>query len=154
MALHMSAFDSSSTVRDGLKGLRRDSDAVTELFFHPHNVRSLQTSIRYAVYQETGKVIDTQPEQELLTVMRKVLSEQGYDPGASDPAGEVRELNRSVVRVASHNVAQAVRSHLFYLADIQNPVPVPISRGKLATSRHGESVVFPNFVTPGAGNSW
>lgn len=128
-------------------GLARRSDLVSEMFFHPSNAEALQLSVRYEVYLQTGKVVGRQQQAGLSAAMQRVFEDRrpGWTGEPQAALSEVRALNAETVRRVAGEVAGAVRHHLWYLADIDRPVPLPQSRGTSSASRVG-SMMFPPFV--------
>ena len=115
---------------------------VSHGFFHPRNVKALHTSIRYAVYDNTGKVIDTQGDKQLHAIMQAVY-EDGQDPTLEsalvrgDTIQQIRALNQRVINRAVREIIAAMRQHAFYINDISNPVPAPLPRSKFADQKTG-----------------
>jgi hypothetical protein len=54
---------------------RIEQTPVSWLFFHPANVESLHTSVRYRVHERTGLVIDKQGDNQLRIMMAAVYQD-------------------------------------------------------------------------------
>jgi hypothetical protein len=120
----------------------KEQTPVSFYFFHASNVAALHTSIRYRVYQQTGRVIDRQSTPELVNMMRAV-HEDSLPPGpqnatrrGADTAAQVAALNERVLARAVPDIVGAVRSHAMYLSDVAAAVPLPLERAQY-TGRRG-----------------
>nr|WRJ69909.1 hypothetical protein TetV2_00464 [Oceanusvirus sp.] len=124
---------------------RIERTPVSYSFFHPRNVEALQTSIRYRVHRQTGKVIDPQGRNQLLTVMQAIYDDS-QDPTlesgiSGNPSQVIRKLNERVIYRAVSEIVGAMRYHQFYLDDIANPVPQPLPRSQFSDQRTGLKTV-------------
>ena len=130
---------------EGLRGLRLEADPVSRLFFHPRNVETLHTSVRYAVYTETGKVIDRQSDHQLNNTMRIVYDEGRRALRGDNVLEQVRWLNSLVVARVTREIVNAISFHAWYMNDISRPNPVPQSRGEYVSSKGTRELRFPHF---------
>jgi hypothetical protein len=129
---------------EGMRGSRQEVSEVSYLFFHPENVASIHTSLRYAVYVETGKVIDPQSSNEITNIMRTVYKD--FERGLRGSTLErVKTLNSAVVQRAAREIVNAMQFHLWYLSDVAKPNPVPQSRGEYVSSKGTRELRFPHF---------
>lgn len=126
---------------------RVEATPVTHLFFHPHNIETLHTRIRYEVYRLTTKVIDRQGDKQLRTIMAAVYADSQdptlesaiADAGTTDAA--VRALNARVVDRAVGEIRSAISFHRHYMDDIATPVPTPMPRSVFSDERKGTRVL-------------
>jgi hypothetical protein len=119
----------------------KEQTPVSFYFFHASNVAALHTSIRFRVYQQTGRVIDRQSTPELVNMMRTV-HEDSLPPGPQNAirfgataAAQVAALNERVLARAVPDIASAVRSHAMYLNDVATAVPLPMERAEYTGQR-------------------
>ena len=154
----------ASTDPDVLRTLRgmgiSAEDPVRVAFLHPDNVDALHKTIRYRVYQRTGRVIDPQSTTELGIVMSHVLqnhaTERGQMPGvgtvnamyggsdgAASPRDRLRELNNRVLELVVAKIMGSIAMHETYLRDARNPVPVPMPRSVSMSSAGSKALPSP-----------
>ena len=131
---------------EGIRGIGRESSALTRLFFSEENREGLQQAIRYQAYVDTGTVIGRQSDRELMVVMRRVIED-----GASAYQGEsltdaVKRLNDQTLQAAIPDVIGAVRQHQRYIREIQTPVPVPLEHAVSMSSRGTGAMSFPGLM--------
>jgi hypothetical protein len=128
---------------------RLEQTPVSYMFFHPTNVESLHTSIRYRVHQRTGLVIDRQGDNQLRTLMTSVYQDSQSPTMESAFASSriheiVRGLNSRVVHRAVHEVLNSINMHSYYMEDIATPVPQPMERSLYSNQRQRQqSLEFP-----------
>lgn len=153
----------ASTDPDVLRTLRgmgiSAEDPVRVAFLHPDNVDALQKTIRYRVYQRTGRVIDPQSTTELGIVMSHVLqnhaTERGQMPGVgtvnamygadgtSSPRDRLRELDNRVLDLVVAKITGSIAMHETYLRDSRTPVPVPLPRSVSMSSAGSKALPSP-----------
>jgi hypothetical protein len=116
---------------------------LTFLYFSKKNVQSLQNLIKFVVHRETGFVIDTQSNKELLIVMRSIFLEYGAHPKLIDDSmsaqerarlyesytKEVSRLNEIVVNTVAGKVVSEMLQYLGYLKDASQ-MPEQMQRPK------------------------
>jgi hypothetical protein len=110
-----------------IKGLL-EGNAVNTIFFSDMNMKVLQDSLRYGVYQKTNQVIGLQSSEELAIVMRSIMLQYANFQSTSDAVvEEVRRLNGKVLIYCIDNVSTNVAQQLKYLEDLRT-LPTPIDR--------------------------
>ena len=68
---------------------------VTKIFFSPINVKALQDSIRYYVFQRSNNEISHQSDEQLYVIMRAIALQFGNFV-TIDPVKEVKRLTMSI----------------------------------------------------------
>jgi len=107
------------------------------LFFSRENVETLHAAIRYEVFRTSGGryTIGRQSETELSIIMRNVYRDDArHLPG--DVRGQVRDLNRSVVRLSASRILPEVEHWEKYTASL-GEIPVN-TLTPVASSSRGE----------------
>jgi hypothetical protein len=113
-----------SSETDPLLGIQETS-MLSTLFFHPQNIDTIQTELRYRVYQTTGVLVGRQSETELLIVMRSVyLQESRNLPGRYTE--QIKELNEKVLEYCVKNVSSNALQYQQYIQDAST-MPVPMA---------------------------
>lgn len=116
--------DNQST---GVKGIVETS-ALSDYFFSETNIKVIQDTVRYRVYQETNLVVDYQSPQELFIIMRSILLQHAnFKVSSSELLTELQALNAMVVNYSVGEVASNVTQYQGYLNDISR-LPTPIDR--------------------------
>lgn len=116
-----------------LRGL--ESTALMSLFFSKENIDALQEGIRWRVHVESNGqyTISRQSETELRIIMRSIyLQESKNDPHSI--MSQVKDLNARVLAFCVPRIISEVSIYLKYQSDVSK-LPVPFSRGELATSK-------------------
>lgn len=97
----------------------------SRLFFHPKNVDTIQSELRYRVYLKTKILVGPQSHKELLIVMRSIYLQNSRHLGGN-MTEEVQKLNEKVleycVRIVSSNALQREQ----YEVDA-GTLPIPIA---------------------------
>jgi hypothetical protein len=132
----------ASVSEDPLLGIQEQSP-LSLLFFHPHNIETIQTELRFRVYQKTGIVVDRQSPKELMIVMRSVFLQESVNQ-TTGLKQQVSKLNESVLEYCVKNVAANAAMQKQYETDIST-IPVPMThpvgtsgRSRLTFSLHPE----------------
>jgi hypothetical protein len=128
----------NSTQIDSIKG-NYEQTLLTHNFFSDNNIKTIQDSIRYYVFQNTSKVIDYQSEQELITVMRGQLLQYG-NMALNDRESVLREihkLNKLVINFSVDRIISELNMYDFYLNDLSH-LKVPIERPKYVNKNNKE----------------
>jgi hypothetical protein len=116
---------------DPLLGIQETS-MLSMLFFHPQNMDTIQTELRYRVYQKVGVLIGKQFDTELLAVMRSIYLQNSRNL-PDKYTEQVKELNEQVLEYCVNNVSTNALQHQQYVQDASTmPVPMahPISTNK------------------------
>tara|TARA_Y100000389_G_scaffold197413_1_gene231981 strand:+ start:10314 stop:10928 length:615 start_codon:yes stop_codon:yes gene_type:complete len=112
---------------NAIKGIHEET-GLSEVYFSPTNISTLQAAIRYDVNQKTGKIVDKQSSQELSIVMRSIYLQNGNPMVSSDNiVNEIRKLNDMVIEYCSKQVSTQVLQYDGYI-DRLTTLPVPIER--------------------------
>lgn len=97
----------------------------SRLFFHPKNVDTIQSEIRYRVHSKTGILVGPQSHKELLIVMRSVyLQESKHLCG--NITEEIRRMNERVLEYCVGVVASNALQREQYEVDA-GTAPIPMS---------------------------
>ena len=112
---------------NAIKGIHEET-GLSEVYFSPMNISTIQAAIRYDVNQKTGKVVDRQSPQELSIVMRSIYLQNGNPMVSSDNiVNEIRKLNDMVIEYCSKQISTQVLQYDGYI-DRLTTLPVPIER--------------------------
>lgn len=114
----------SQMEQDPLLGILENTP-TSRLFFHPKNVDTLQTEIRYRVHRKTGILVGPQSHKELLIVMRSIYLQNSKHLGG-DITGEIRQLNEKVLDYCVDVVASNALQREQYEVDAGS-TPIPMS---------------------------
>ena len=128
----MTSSDLPERSRD-IRGL--ESTPLSSIFFSRENIDALQDGIRWRVHVESSGryTISRQSETELRIIMQSIfLQESKNDP--NDILGQVRDLNARVLAFCVPRIVNEISIYLKYQSDV-GKLPVPFSRGELATSK-------------------
>jgi len=105
-----------------------EGNAVNSIFFSDMNIKVLQDSLRYGVYQKTKQVIGPQSSEELLVVMRSIMLQYANFQSTSEAIiEEIRRLNGKVLIYCIDNVSSGVAQQLKYIEELKT-LPTPIDR--------------------------
>jgi len=112
---------------NAIKGIHEET-GLSEVYFSPTNISTLQAAIRYDVNQKTGKIVDKQSSQELSIVMRSIYLQNGNPMVSSDNiVNEIIKLNDMVIEYCSKQISTQVLQYGGYI-DRLTTLPVPIER--------------------------
>lgn len=100
-------------------------------FFSVENVDRIQESIKIAVKQESGHVIDRQSDRELISIMKGVYEAFAGNVYRFDKK-EIRRLNAVVVDITVDQITAGIQGYLQYIHDAST-MPEPLSRGEFAS---------------------
>ena len=103
---------------------------LSSSYFSQENIQSIQQSIRYYVYKQTGKVIDTQSENEIYIIMRSFLFQNG-DQTAQGPdiQTEIERLNHYTIQFSVDKIVSEINLYDKYTDELEN-LRVPIDMPK------------------------
>jgi len=108
-----------------LKGIRQE-DILGKVFFHPRNVKIIQSQLQKQVYIASGKqwIIEEQDETDVYVVMRSIfLSYARHDPNI-EIRDQIKELNNLTVDSIVPGIISEIRANLGYLEKIFTPLQV------------------------------
>lgn len=108
------------------------ADDINTQFFGQANVDAIQAQLRDVIKKRLGYVIDRQPDDHLLVIMRYVYMNEARNDGGR---AEIKRLNGLVLKEIAPMVASGVMQYLAYIRDASR-LPTPIPRAQ-ATSIKG-----------------
>ena len=108
-----------------IKGILEEN-SLNSLFFSEMNVKVIQDTLRYRVYQNTDQVISEQSSNDLFIIMRSIMLQYAnFRVGVDNIVDEIRRLNEKVLDYAVENVTSNVKQHQGYVEDLSK-LPVPM----------------------------
>ncbi len=108
-----------------IKGILEEN-SLNSLFFSEMNVKAIQDTLRYRVYQNTEQVISEQSSNDLFIIMRSIMLQYAnFRVGVDNIVDEIRRLNAKVLDYAVENVSSNVKQHQGYVEDLSK-LPVPM----------------------------
>mgnify|MGYP001497177642 CR=1 FL=1 len=108
-----------------IKGILEEN-SLNSLFFSEMNVKAIQDTLRYRVYQNTEQVISEQSSNDLFIIMRSIMLQYAnFRVGVDNIVDEIRRLNKKVLDYAVENVTSNVKQHQGYVEDLSK-LPVPM----------------------------
>ena len=112
-----------------LKGIIQDTP-LSDIFFSKQNIEGIQQTIRYKIFQEYGKVIDYQSQNDVFVVMRSIFLQKG-DSGvrSNQIKPHIRMLNDEVIQYCVGEIGVQLLQHENYLDKINN-LPIPLEHPK------------------------
>jgi hypothetical protein len=142
----------ASLDQDPLMGILERSP-LSQLFFNPKNIETIQSELRFRVYQKTKIVVDKQSQKELLIVMRSIFLQNSVNQ-SSNLTEQVQTLNENVLGYCVKNVASNALQQRQFLADASSmPIPMqhPVgtaNRNRLTFSLHPEETSVNRTYSP------
>jgi len=125
----------SSIAQDPLMGIQ-ERTPLSSLFFHPHNLNTIQAELQYRVFQKTGIRIGRQSDEELRIVMRSVYLQDSVNQ-SRDLRNQITKLNETVLDYCVKNAASNALQHKQYMADASTmPIPMTHPVGTTGRNRH------------------
>ena len=102
--------------QEAIRGIHDDSQ-LTNVFFSEYNIKYLQDSIKYDIYQKTNKVIAPQDSNALKVIMRSIYLQycQNLD---CELKQQILRLNGKVLEVAVPEIETNLSQYLKYITDI------------------------------------
>lgn len=123
----------ASLEQDPLMGIQ-ERTPLSQLFFHPRNIETIQTELRFRVYQKTKIVVDKQSHKELLIVMRSVFLQNSTNQ-STNLTEQVHTLNENVLEYCVKNVASNALQQRQFIAD-SGSMPIPMQHPVGTTNRN------------------
>jgi len=108
---------------DALRGIVEETP-VTNIFFSPQNIKSIQDSIRYYVFKITQERISNQDRQQLHILMRSIILQYG-NLVTPEPIVEVKRLNQKVIDKCTQSIIVEMKQYTGYIKDLEQ-LPVPM----------------------------
>mgnify|MGYP001333492375 CR=1 FL=1 len=116
-----------------IKGILEEN-SLNSLFFSEMNVKAIQDTLRYRVYQNTDQVISEQSSNDLFIIMRSIMLQYAnFRVGVDNIVDEIRRLNAKVLDYAVENVTSNVKQHQGYVNDLSKlptPMDMPVYHNK------------------------
>lgn len=113
----------ASINEDPLIGIQEQSP-LSNLFFHPKNVETIQAELQYRVFKKTGVRVGRQSDKELRIVMRSVFLQDSVNQN-TNLRQQIKKLNEIVLDYCVKNVASNALQHKQYIAD-SGTLPIPM----------------------------
>ncbi len=135
----------STAVMDGIRG-NWEANLLNQTYFSPANFQILQNQIRYAVFQETGQIIDEQSSDDLFMIMRAIYLTYGRNLPYNIKE-QIEELNQKVADWCVPKIAAEVSMYAQYLRDLDT-MPVPMEHPVSLSSAGTRSKPFKPFFEP------
>ena len=118
-----------------IKGLL-EKNAINDIFFSEINMKAVNDSIRYGVYQKTSDVISKQSQNELYGVMRSIMLQYAnFQTTADNIIEEIKRLNSKVILYCVENISSNVIQHKGYVNDLTK-LPEPIQRPQMVEKQN------------------
>jgi hypothetical protein len=142
---HYHQSPSSTATMDGIRG-NWEPNLLNQTYFSPANFKILQNKIRYAVFQETGQVIDEQSSDDLFMIMRATYLTYGRNLPYNIKE-QIEELNTRVADWCVPKIVAEVSMYSQYLKDLDT-MPVPMAHPVSLSSAGTRSKPFQPFFDP------
>lgn len=108
-----------------IKGIL-EQNSINDIFFSDMNMKGLQQTIRYKVFQNTNQVVSDQSSNDLYIIMRSIMLQfANFRADVENIAEEIRRLNGKVIEYAVENVSSNVQQHAGYI-DKLSKLPIPL----------------------------
>jgi hypothetical protein len=126
---------------ESVSDLMRGNWEVTPLstaFFHPNNIRAIQSGIRQTVYEQSGDkqwVIDDQSVDELKIIMRAIFLQYSRNK-ESGIKEQIEQLNKLVIDWSAPRIMSEIQHYTYYLNDITHmpqQMSLPVSMSSAGT---------------------
>jgi hypothetical protein len=125
--IHKDNSDSS------IKGILEEN-SLNSLFFSEMNIKAIQDTLRYRVYQNTDQVISEQSSNDIFIIMRSIMLQYAnFRIDVENIVDEIRRLNDKVLDYAVSNVTSNVKQHQGYVDDLSKlpePMDMPVYHNK------------------------
>jgi hypothetical protein len=143
---------------DMIKGNLEESP-LSQAYFSAKNMKIIQNSIRYSIYERSGKkwIIDPQSTDELKIIMRAIFYENARHL-SDNISWQIQELDKKVIDWIVPKVFMEIKQYYHYLNDISkmpSPISHPISMSSAGTRTPKNPVFFesmPDIPIPNDNN--
>ena len=108
--------DTNSFKNEAVKGIH-DETPLSHLFFSSKNIKNVQDTIRYSIYQKTKKVIDNQDQDALKIIMRSIFLQYSQNLPCKIKE-QIGLLNHKVVDYCVPQIQSKLQQYYKYLEDI------------------------------------
>jgi hypothetical protein len=122
----------------------KNQQNVYTLFFSQGNMDILQQGIRNSVYNQTGKIIGKQSEQELLIIMKSIYTEHSKNLPCNIPE-QVKELNTFVLRWSVKEIISNMNAYNEYKKTVST-MPLPLEHSFLTSQRGTKILEIKSFI--------
>lgn len=116
-----------------IKGILEEN-SLNSFFFSEMNVKAIQDTLRYRVYQNTDQVIAEQSSNDIFIIMRSIMLQYAnFRVGVDNIVDEIKRLNEKVLDYAVSNVSSNVKQHMGYVEDLSKlpePMDMPVYHNK------------------------
>jgi len=121
-------FERNDQVADQVLAWNIQTTVLAKVFFHPHNIQTIQNGIRKGVYDASrGQyTISTQNPMELIAIMRSIYLQ--YAQHREDRVTQqVADLNEIVIRDQVPTMLKGIASYLQFSQSVMAvPTPLPL----------------------------
>jgi hypothetical protein len=125
----------ASITQDPLMGIQ-ERTPLSNLFFHPKNVDTIQAELQYRVFKKTGLRIGRQSDKELKIVMRSVYLQESLNQSRNIQS-QISKLNETVLDYCVKNATSNALQHKQYMSDTTSmPIPMNHPVGTTGRNRH------------------
>lgn len=121
-----------------------NQNSVYKLFFSQGNIDILQQGIRNSVYNQTGKIIGKQSEQELIIIMKSIYTEHSKNLPCNIPQ-QVKELNTYVLRWSVKEIISNMDAYNEYKKTVST-MPLPLEHSLLTSQRGTKILEIKSFI--------
>jgi hypothetical protein len=121
-----------------------EANPVSNAFFSPENIRSIQRQIKATVKSKGGYTIDDQSVDELQIIMRSFYLQYAKNLPTNIP-GQVAELNKLVVDWSVPAIISEVEMHIHYQKDIDK-LPEPLSHPQWMSGAGSRGAAVRSFI--------
>tara|TARA_B100001094_G_C18180378_1_gene800561 strand:+ start:1546 stop:2049 length:504 start_codon:yes stop_codon:yes gene_type:complete len=109
-----------------LKGIIQETP-MSNVFFSDLNVKAIQWTIRYKVFEEKNKKISYQSENELFVIMRSIYLQYANSVvNSKDMLTNLKKLNKMVIDYTVKNVKDQIDQYDNYITKISS-APIPLA---------------------------
>lgn len=112
-------------------------------FFSEENVQSIQDTLRYQVYQTTGRTIAVQDYDALKAIMRGTFLRTSKNL-PDNIKGQIQCLNSRVLEVATRSVMSGLDSYTAYIRDVST-LAVPLQLPILSSNKGEDPLEFKSW---------
>ena len=112
-------------------------------FFSEENVQSLQNTLRYNIYQKTGRTIAVQDYDSLKAIMRGTFLRTAKNL-PENIKEQIQCLNSHVLEVATRSVMSGLDSYTAYIRDVST-LAVPLQLPVLSSNKGKDPLEFKSW---------
>ena len=116
---------------------------LSKTFFSNENISILQNSIRFTIFQKTGKIIGNQSKRELQIIMRSIFLQYSKN-NEHNIKEQVNQLNKKVTDYSVPIIYSNLNQHLRYVKKIDE-IPMPMTHPKNVSNTGSKTLIFNKF---------